>query len=61
MAKNHLRSNDAHFQDAVGSISLCHLPIYAANTVIMSNNYQVTGLLPDLQDQKSLLTHIFWT
>jgi len=52
--KNRWPSVDAHFQDVAVSVFLTLLPIKDTNTLIMCIHYQVTFLLPDLQDQKSL-------
>jgi len=53
--KNCWRSVDAHLHDGAGSVFLTLLPIKDANTLIMCIHYQVAFLLPDLQDQKSLM------
>jgi len=60
--KNHWCSNDAHFQDWAGSISLSLWPLKAANTSPMHNKEQITFQLPDLQDWKLLTLHwgSFW-
>ena len=50
-------SIDAHFHDGAGSVSLSVLPIKDGNTSIMCNNYQITFLLPNLQDQELLTLH----
>jgi len=52
--KNHWRSVDAHFQDRAGSVLLSLVSIKGGNTSIMCIHYQITFLLPDLQDLKSL-------
>jgi hypothetical protein len=51
---NRCLSVDAHVKNGAVTVWLFLLPIKAANTLVMHNNYQVTIEIPYLQDHKSL-------
>ena len=56
-AKNHRCSIDTHFQNAAATVALSLVPMKAANMLGICNSDQITFLLPDLEDQKSLTLH----
>ena len=53
-ANNHWHSNDPHFQDGAGSMSLSLFPIMAVNTSFMTVCYLSPARLPKIHDQGSL-------
>jgi len=52
--KNSWCSIDPYLQDEAASVSLYHVHMMGANTLIMSSNDRITFYLPDSQDQNLL-------
>jgi len=57
MTKYRWRSSDAHFQHGAVTVSLSHLPINVADTLVMDNSERIAYQLTNLQNQKWLKLH----